>query len=605
MIEPAVYNPATGATVNPTYQYTYDAYGDLTSSTDALGRVTQYGYDQFGNMVSETLPMGGQSETWNYNSLDQLTSQTDFDGNTTDYTYYGTGSSSGAPGDLETKTVYAAGSQTPYETVTYAYNVNYNAQGEYHDTVTDSLSGTTTSEYDVNGNLIQVSSPQGTINYTYDPATGNEIGISTSNTSIQYSYDQAGEMKSATVSKLDGQTLATPLVTSYSYDLDGNLVSTQNANGTTETRTYNNLNELTSIVDTGSSGTIASFAYTYDSAGNVLTETDFGGRTDTFQYDNLYRLIQQSVTDPVAGNSTLYLDLRPGRQSAHRDRRFRLPDSKRLRMYTITMTRLSTVTGPGSYQQTYTYDADGNTLTVTGTGGASSATYTWDPRGRMISATTGGVTTSFTYNDSDDRTSETVGGNTTTFLNDPNRAYDEVLEQYAPGGVLAATYIQGLDLLFQDRSGARSFYVTDNIGSTRAHELSGRGHRHVHLRRLRQPDRRRPGDGQSVSLRRAVVRLEHRPVLRPGEVLQPVGRSVRLDGQLPWECRGPDLREPVRLCFEMIHRSSRTRQVTNRSSKCFQTSTSASRSMPWMPERRSRHCRSLGAFNRYFSSCRT
>ena len=37
VIEPAVYNPATGATVNPTYQYTYDAYGDQTSTTDALG----------------------------------------------------------------------------------------------------------------------------------------------------------------------------------------------------------------------------------------------------------------------------------------------------------------------------------------------------------------------------------------------------------------------------------------------------------------------------------------------------------------------------------------------------------------------------------------
>ena len=98
VIEPAVYNPATGATVNPTYQYTYDAYGDLTSSTDALGRVTQYGYNQFGNMVSETLPMGGQSETWNYNSLDQLTSQTDFDGNTTDYTITAR-ARVGAPGD--------------------------------------------------------------------------------------------------------------------------------------------------------------------------------------------------------------------------------------------------------------------------------------------------------------------------------------------------------------------------------------------------------------------------------------------------------------------------------------------------------------------------
>jgi RHS repeat-associated protein len=41
-------------------------------------------------------------------------------------------------------------------------------------------------------------------------------------------------------------------------------------------------------------------------------------------------------------------------------------------------------------------------------------------------------------------------------------------EEYAPAGVLAATYVRGLDLLFQDRGAARSFYVKDGSGSTRA-----------------------------------------------------------------------------------------------------------------------------------------
>ena len=47
-----------------------------------------------------------------------------------------------------------------------------------------------------------------------------------------------------------------------------------------------------------------------------------------------------------------------------------------------------------------------------------------------------------------------MNGQTTTYLNDPNQAYDQVLEEYAPGGVLAATYMRGLDLLFQDRTAA-------------------------------------------------------------------------------------------------------------------------------------------------------
>ena len=106
-----------------------------------MGNTTTYAYDPNGNMVSETLPMGGANGTeyWRYNGLGQLTSQTDFDGNVIDYAYYGTGSSYGAPGDLETKTVYAYSNlTTPYETVAYEYNQNYN-EGSYQDIV-DGLS---------------------------------------------------------------------------------------------------------------------------------------------------------------------------------------------------------------------------------------------------------------------------------------------------------------------------------------------------------------------------------------------------------------------------------------------------------------------------------
>ena len=126
------------------------------------------------------------------------------------------------PGQLETKTVYAYNNlTTPYETVTYEYNQSFTTQGSYQDIVNDSLSGVTTSTYDVNGNLVQITSQQGTINYTYDLATGEEIEVSSpdpvsgTDTDTHYSYNQAGELISVTVTRLDDQTLATPLVTSY------------------------------------------------------------------------------------------------------------------------------------------------------------------------------------------------------------------------------------------------------------------------------------------------------------------------------------------------------------------------------------------------------
>ena len=422
-ILPAVVNPATGATVNPTYQYTYDAYGQMTSSTDALGRLTNYTYDPFGDMLTETLPLS-QKESWTYNSVGELASFTDLDGNVTDYTY-------DVLGRVTQETVYASTNlSTPYDTVTYAYNTNYNSSGDYYNTVTDSLAGTTDYEYDVNGNLIQITSPQGTINYTYNEATGLETGISTSNTTIQYAYDQAGELISVTVTALGGVTLSAPFATTYTYDPDGDLISTQNANGTTETRSYNSVNELTSIVDNGPSGVIASFAYTYDPAGHVLTETDLNDTTYTYTYDALYRVTQETISG--IGTLTWTYDL-VGNRVASTIRRARRPAVSDI-SYNAN-DELTSLTGSSNYAQTYTYDADGNTLTVTGAGGASSATYTWDPLGRMIGASTGGNTISYTYNASGDRTSETVNGQTTTFLNDPNQAYDQVLEEYAPGGV--------------------------------------------------------------------------------------------------------------------------------------------------------------------------
>ena len=60
--------------------------------------------------------------------LGELTEFTDFDGNVTDYTYYGTRSTDGVPGQLETEDGLRYTDQTtPYETVTYEYNQNYSA----------------------------------------------------------------------------------------------------------------------------------------------------------------------------------------------------------------------------------------------------------------------------------------------------------------------------------------------------------------------------------------------------------------------------------------------------------------------------------------------
>ena len=106
-------------------------------------------------------------------------------------------------------------------------------------------------------------------------------------------------MKTVTVTKLDGQTLDTPLVTAYSYDLDGNLVYTQNANGTTEATDVQQRQRADLDRRQRAVGCRMPASPTRTtSAGHVLTETDLGGATDKYNYDSLYRLTGESISDP-------------------------------------------------------------------------------------------------------------------------------------------------------------------------------------------------------------------------------------------------------------------------------------------------------------------
>ncbi len=458
-----VTNPATSQTARPTYIYGYDAYGNLTSVIDPLNHKTTYRYDALGDKVGETLPLG-QTETWVYNSLNQLASTTDFNGQKITYQY-------DTVGRVTQKQEYAQGATSPTTTVTYSYdNPDTNNDGGYTDTVT-TPSGATTNFYDVNGNLVKITSPQWTINYTYDLATGRETAVTTSNTDIRYAYDDLGRMTTVTVDKLDGVSLSASLVTTYTYDLNNNLIGTSLPNGTSETRQYDSLNRLIFLKNTGpANAVISSYIYSLDPNGNRHVVVENTGRRDDYTYDADGRLTQEAITnDPSAGSRTLtYAYDLAGNRVASTDTGAATGQQSLTYTYDAN-DRLTNVTGTSGYSLTYTYDNNGNTLTISG---SQQVTYTWDLESRLVGAsiTTSGVThtVSNQYDDAGNRVSETVDGQTTTYLNDPNQAYDQVLEEYAPGGALAATYVRGLDLLFQDRSSARSYYAKDGLGSTRA-----------------------------------------------------------------------------------------------------------------------------------------
>lgn len=462
--------------INPHYNYVYDAYGNLAVVHDPKSRQmmpgywtreTKYQYDELGRQVSHTLPMG-QVETWAYNGLGQLASQTDFDGQKASYTY-------DSLGRVQRKDLYASGASAPTKTVTYAYDI-YDAAGR-HDTVTTPDDGVTDRTYDVEGHLIKITSPQGTVSYGYDPATHQQTSLTTANTHVTYAYDQEGRLQTVTADKLNGANLGTPLVTTYGYDLNDNLLSTSLPNGTSETRHYDVMNRLDVLTNKGPTGAVlSSFTYAFDPDGHLTSATENTGRRVGYAYDYLGRLTREAITDAVAGNRTIdytydtvgnrHTRIDTGGDPNQRNLNYTYDDNDRLTsVYAYGM--------PG-YSANYTYDANGSTLTVSGSGGVDATTYTWDLEGRLKHADVTDHTTSVThhtdylYDDDGSQVSSTTDGQQTKSLVDKNRAFDEALEDYAPGGTLAATYVRGLDLLFEDRAGARSYYAVDGMGSTRA-----------------------------------------------------------------------------------------------------------------------------------------
>jgi YD repeat-containing protein len=244
---PAVLDPShpSSPAVSPHYQYTYDSFGNMIAETDPNGNATLYGYNALGQKVSETLPntptTGTPTETWTYNSLGQLSSTTDFDGNVANFTY-------DSQGRVFTKTEYSANATSPSIAVTYTYDNIDTLSGRRYDTVTVSnvassaASGTTTTYYDAEGNVVAINSTiggvtatEGDISYAYN-TLNQKTDVTTANTHIHYDYDAQGRLSAVTALTLNGA--AADLVTQYTYYTDNSLHQTFFPNGTIETRTY-------------------------------------------------------------------------------------------------------------------------------------------------------------------------------------------------------------------------------------------------------------------------------------------------------------------------------------------------------------------------------
>jgi len=344
-----------GTTTTPVETTGYDADGNAVRTTDALDAVTTSSYDPLGRQISTTNPVSGTTLT-TYNATEQVSVQAP-QGNTTTSNYDAAGRLIQATDALTGTVQYGyddAGNTlaiTTGDTSGAVIQVETRQYDALNRTITDTVTGpggtpqTTTTRYDVDGNVYQVNQPTGAT--TVD------------------TYDLADDLVTV---ETDGAPVLSAThqdQTTYRYDAAGNQVETIDPDGRDTTISYDGDNRVAQSVAVTSTGTLTT-TLGYDPDGNTLQTT-----TQT-----------QSRTAPV--------------QTSTDTATYNAAD------WTASVTDNGVTTN-------YGYDAAGRQRTQTYQNGAATATMALDAEGRLTALGDGaGHTSAFAYNANDQTTAITL-----------------------------------------------------------------------------------------------------------------------------------------------------------------------------------------------------
>ena len=380
----------------------------------------------------------GQSSSTSYDAVGNIVSYTDFDRDTTTYSY-----------DEQNRLIEKQFLND--SSISYTYTIN-----GLRETITDSR-GTTTYTYDERDRLTSHTDPNGiylangnTIKYTYDVA-GNRTSVTTPSGTVDYTFDAWNRLQTVTDSNTN--------TTVYTYDGVSNLIQTNLPNSVVETRSYDELNRLTSLENKLGEEVISSYEYTLNDVGHRLKVEEHDGRVVEYEYDDLYRLTEEAITDSNDavndGRTINYTYDNVG------NRLTKVDSSEGTSTYVYNENDWLLESTTNGIITNYQYDDNGNLVTQTVNG--ETTTYTWDDQNRLIEAQTAdGDAVTYEYNDENIRVSSTVNGVKTTYLVDSNLPYAQVLEEYQDEN-LTAKYVHGLDLISIEQDGETSIYLVEWI----------------------------------------------------------------------------------------------------------------------------------------------
>jgi RHS repeat-associated protein len=486
----------TGAvTANFVQKFTYDTAGNVLTETDALGRKYTHTYDSAGLRKTTLAPDTGLT-SFDYNAAHELIKVTFPDGGVTEYDYDSRGlmkfeksTASGtttyfydAAGRLQTK-VDPRGNEpgaNPADfTWTYGYdnasrmNSIIDPYGRTTSMVYDVLGrtktttrpdGSTTVDYDPNGNVTSTLTEAGTWSQTFDALNRVDTSTDMRGKLSSFGYDAANNLTSSTdpllrvtVSTYDpdgrlktvvdprgtanGNALAAQFTTTFDYDAAGNqtqvtdnlglitkqsfdrvgnVASSTNAKAFVTTYAYDTMNRPITVT----APVVGATKYTYSTMGYVLTRTDplstaTVPRVSGWLYDTAGRVKERK--DALGRRFTFDYDV-AGNQTSIVDANANAAGNPALGSTTLVYDRLNRLTqrsySDGTPTVTYNYDVQGRLETmVDGTG---TTAYGYDAADRMASAQKGADTFGYTYDNAGNVLTRTVpgGANSTSVYDD-------------------------------------------------------------------------------------------------------------------------------------------------------------------------------------------
>ncbi|MDI7196059.1 SpvB/TcaC N-terminal domain-containing protein, partial [Leptospira santarosai] len=447
--------------------YNYNAFGDLTSSTNAKGITTTLSYDGIGRILIKSIPEGNIAYTYDSfsgseNALGRLVRIEDSNQSKT-FSYDKLGRVK-----KETRTILAISSGNPLPTET---------QGPY----------ITETRYDLLGRVTRIDYPEHPIShgrmracYEYGSAgyiSGISVQVNTNGILPGYcnkdiveniSYNEFGQ--TATV------TLGNGIATSYSYDVKGRMVrlnSSGDVNGNTKVLqdavySFNPNNNITNISNTTTDFN-TQYDYGYDGIGR-LTNTA-GSYVETA--DNLSKRFRQSYSYAKNGNLTAKRIHDPGNGN--------ITDEWSYQYTNHQVTNIDS-SRTGADTLTLQYDANGNLTRQRDNAKDLTKRISVDSQDRITQIQDGNnaILGSYWYDESGFRIRRSA-------LEEKNNVFTNVeilypskfygLEFIESENVITSVnnvYLNGVRIAAMNEAGALAYYLTDQVDSV-SHVLDDEG----------------------------------------------------------------------------------------------------------------------------------